>query len=95
MVFPEWIPLEERADRGQCDAEMPEENLVFGSTRRVIANPKRYEALGSGEFIHHASMGSGQKEQKRRRICSVLKSCRLSTSNASPAITPAETTRPA
>jgi hypothetical protein len=31
----------------------------------VIAKLKRYEALGVDDFIYYASLGLGQKEQKR------------------------------
>jgi alkanesulfonate monooxygenase SsuD/methylene tetrahydromethanopterin reductase-like flavin-dependent oxidoreductase (luciferase family) len=63
--FPRQIPLEELTDREQYNAEMLEENLMFGSPDEVIAKLKRYEALGVDEFIYYASMGLGQKEQKR------------------------------
>ncbi len=63
--FPKKIPLEELADREQYNAEMLEENLMFGSPEQVIDKLKRYEALGVDEFIYYASMGLGQKEQKR------------------------------
>ncbi len=63
--FPKKIPLEELTDREQYNAEMLEENLMFGSPDEVIAKLKRYEALGVDDFIYYASMGLGQKEQKR------------------------------
>ena len=63
--FPKQIPLEELTDREQYNAEMLEENLMFGSPETVIAKLKRYEALGVDEFIYSASMGLGQQEQKR------------------------------
>ena len=47
----------------------PKDRLVTvkeGAGRdEVIAKLKRYEALGVDEFIYYASMGLGQKEQKR------------------------------
>ncbi|MDH3221287.1 MAG: LLM class flavin-dependent oxidoreductase [Gammaproteobacteria bacterium] len=63
--FPKQIPLEELADREQYNADMLEENLMFGTPEQVIAKLKRYEALGVDEFIYYASMGLGQKEQKK------------------------------
>jgi alkanesulfonate monooxygenase SsuD/methylene tetrahydromethanopterin reductase-like flavin-dependent oxidoreductase (luciferase family) len=62
--FPKQIPLQELTDREQYNAEMLEENLMFGSPSEVIAKLRRYEALGVDDFIYYASMGLGQKEQK-------------------------------
>ena len=63
--FPKRIPLEELAEREQYDPEMLEQNLMFGTPEVVIEKLRRYEALGVDEFIYYASMGLGQKEQKR------------------------------
>ena len=63
--FPKRIPLDELTDREQYNADMLEENLMFGSPEEVITKLKRYEALGVDDFIYYASMGLGQKEQKR------------------------------
>ena len=63
--FPKKIPLEELTDREQYNADMLEENLMFGSPEQVIEKLKRYEALGVDEFIYYSSMGLGHKEQKR------------------------------
>ena len=63
--FPRQIPLEELADRDQYNAEMLEENLMFGSPDEVIEKIKRYEALGVDEFIYYSSMGLGQEQQKQ------------------------------
>jgi len=63
--FPKQIPLAELTDREQYNAEMLEENLMFGSPEAVIAKLKRYEALGVDDFIYYASLGLGHKEQKR------------------------------
>ena len=63
--FPKRIPLEELTDREQYNADMLEENLMFGSPEDVIAKLKRYEALGVDDFIYYASLGLGHKEQKR------------------------------
>lgn len=63
--FPKKIPLEELTDREQYNPDMLEQNLMFGSPEDVIAKLKQYQALGVDEFIYYASMGLGQKEQKR------------------------------
>jgi len=63
--FPKRIPLEELADREQYNPDMLEQNLMFGRPQQVIEKLRRYEALGVDEFIYYASMGLGQKEQKR------------------------------
>ncbi len=63
--FPKKIPLEDLSDREQYNPEMLEANLMFGYPEAVIAKLQRYEALGVDEFIYYASMGLGQKEQKR------------------------------
>ena len=62
--FPKQIPLEELTDREQYNADMLEQNLMFGSPDEVIAKLKLYEELGVDDFIYYASMGLGQKEQK-------------------------------
>jgi len=62
--FPKKIPLDELADREQYNADMLEQNLMFGSPDEVIAKLKQYEALGVDDFIYYASMGLGHKQQK-------------------------------
>lgn len=63
--FPRQIPLDELTNRDEYNADMLEENLMFGSPDRVIEKLKRYEALGIDEFIYYASMNLGHAEQKR------------------------------
>ena len=63
--FPRRIPLEELADREQYNADMLEENLMFGAPDDVIAKLKRYQALGVDDFIYYASMGLDHDRQKR------------------------------
>ncbi|NNE64665.1 MAG: hypothetical protein HKN34_11330 [Gammaproteobacteria bacterium] len=63
--FPKRIPLQELTDREQYNADMLEENLMFGRPEDVIAKLRRYEALGVDDFIYYASMGLGHKQQKR------------------------------
>ncbi len=41
--FPKQIPLEELTDREQYNADMLEQNLMFGSPEEVIAKLKLYE----------------------------------------------------
>lgn len=63
--FPKQIPLAELANRDEYNAEMLEENLMFGTPDEVIAKLKRYEKLGVEDFIYYASMGLGMDEQKK------------------------------
>lgn len=63
--FPKQIPLAELTDREQYNADMLEQNLMFGSPDDVIGKLRQYEALGVDDFIYYASMGLGHKEQKR------------------------------
>ena len=63
--FPKVIPLEQLSEREQYDPEMLEQNLMLGSPDDVIAKLKQYEELGVDEFVYMASMGLGQKEQKK------------------------------
>jgi len=63
--FPKQIPLEELANREEYNADMLEENLLFGNPDEVIAKLKRYQALGVEEFIYYASMGLSMEEQKK------------------------------
>ncbi len=44
---------------------MLSENLMFGTPEEVIAKLRKYEASGSTQFTYYASLGLGQKEQKR------------------------------
>ena len=62
--FPKQIPLEELTDREQYNADMLEENLMFGSPDDVIAKLKRYEALGVDEFHLLREHGAGAKRTK-------------------------------
>ena len=63
--FTKQIPLNELAGREQYDPEMLSQNLLFGSPDEIIEKLKLYEKLGVDEFIYYASMGLGQKEQKK------------------------------
>ena len=49
--------------RDEYNADMLEENLLFGTPDQVINKLKRYENLGVNNFIYYASMGLGHKEQ--------------------------------
>ncbi|MGB2436848.1 MAG: LLM class flavin-dependent oxidoreductase, partial [Candidatus Puniceispirillales bacterium] len=61
--FPKQIPLSELANRDEYNADMLEENLLFGSPDEVIEKLKRYEDLGVDSFIYYASMGMPLDEQ--------------------------------
>ena len=63
--FPKRIPLNELAGRKEFDAEMLEENLMFGSPDAVIEKLKRYEKLGVDQYIYYASMGLDMESQKK------------------------------
>lgn len=63
--FPKRIPLNELAGRKEFDAEMLEENLMFGSPDVVIEKLKRYEKLGVDQYIYYASMGLDMESQKK------------------------------
>ena len=63
--FPKRIPLNELAGRKEFDAEMLEENLMFGSPDTVIEKLKRYEKLGVDQYIYYASMGLDMESQKK------------------------------
>ena len=52
-------------DREQYNADMLENNLMFGSPETVIEKLRAYEALGVDEFIYYASMGLDRERQKR------------------------------
>ena len=63
--FPKQIPLAELANRDEYNADMLEENLLFGTPDQVIGKLKRYQDLGVEDFIYYASMGLGMDAQKK------------------------------
>lgn len=63
--YPETPSMEELQNNPRLDAKMLQENMLFGTPDEVIAKLKLYENLGTDEFIYYASLGLGQKEQKR------------------------------
>jgi alkanesulfonate monooxygenase SsuD/methylene tetrahydromethanopterin reductase-like flavin-dependent oxidoreductase (luciferase family) len=63
--FPKQIPLSDLANRDEYNAEMLEENLLFGAPDQVIAKLKRYQDLGVDDFIYYASMGLAMDTQKK------------------------------
>lgn len=63
--FPKELDLASIANRAEYDPRMLHENLMFGTPDEVIAKLKPYEELGVDAFIYYASLGLGQKEQKR------------------------------
>ncbi len=63
--FPRQIPFEQLKNRDEYNPRMLSENLMFGTPDEIIAKLRRYADLGVDEFIYYATMGLGQKEQKR------------------------------
>ena len=63
--FPRAIEFSELANREEYDPKMLHANLLFGTPDEVIAKLKRYEEHGVDEFVYYASLGLGQREQKR------------------------------
>ncbi|MGB2533839.1 MAG: LLM class flavin-dependent oxidoreductase [Candidatus Puniceispirillum sp.] len=62
--FPKQIPLDELENRDEYNADMLQENLMFGTPEEVINKLKRYEALGVDAFIYYASMNLDMASQK-------------------------------
>ena len=62
--FPKQIPLDELENRDEYNADMLQENLMFGTPEQVINKLKRYEALGVDAFIYYASMNLDMASQK-------------------------------
>ena len=62
--FPKQIPLDELENRDEYNADMLQENLMFGTPEEVISKLKRYEALGVDAFIYYASMNLDMASQK-------------------------------
>jgi alkanesulfonate monooxygenase SsuD/methylene tetrahydromethanopterin reductase-like flavin-dependent oxidoreductase (luciferase family) len=63
--FPKQTPLEALENRAEFDANMLNENLMFGTAEQIVEKLKPYEALGVDSFIYYASLGLDQKSQKR------------------------------
>ena len=63
--FPKAIEFSELANREEYDPKMLHDHLLFGTPDEVITKLKRYEEIGVDEFIYYASLGLGQREQKR------------------------------
>ena len=61
--FPAQTPLAELVNRDEYNADMLEENLLFGSPDQAIEKLKRYQNLGVDSFIYYASMGLEHDEQ--------------------------------
>ena len=61
--FPAQTPLSELVNRDEYNAEMLEENLLFGSPEQAIEKLKKYQQLGVDSFIYYASMGLDHHEQ--------------------------------
>jgi alkanesulfonate monooxygenase SsuD/methylene tetrahydromethanopterin reductase-like flavin-dependent oxidoreductase (luciferase family) len=63
--FPKEVALEALGNRDEYNPQMLHENLMFGTPDEVIAKLRLYEDIGVDQFTYYASMGLGQKEQKR------------------------------
>ncbi len=63
--FPEEVPLEELDGNFRYDADMLEENLMFGTPDQVIDKLRRYQSIGVDSFIYYASMGLDMDVQIR------------------------------
>jgi len=61
--FPAQTPLSELVNRDEYNADMLEENLLFGSPDQAIEKLKNYQRLGVDSFIYYASMGLDHDEQ--------------------------------
>jgi hypothetical protein len=61
--FPAQTPLSELVNRDEYNADMLEENLLFGSPDQAIEKLKKYQRLGVDSFIYYASMGLDHDEQ--------------------------------
>ena len=61
--FPAQTPLADLVNRDEYNANMLEENLLFGSPEIAIEKLKRYQSLGVDSFIYYASMGLDHNEQ--------------------------------
>jgi alkanesulfonate monooxygenase SsuD/methylene tetrahydromethanopterin reductase-like flavin-dependent oxidoreductase (luciferase family) len=61
--FAAQTPLAELVNRDEYNADMLEENLLFGSPDQAIEKLKRYQNLGVDSFIYYASMGLEHAEQ--------------------------------
>lgn len=63
--FPEAVSLESLEGNLRVDANMLEENLMFGAPETIIEKLNAYESLGVDAFIYYASLGLPINEQKR------------------------------
>lgn len=63
--FPKQIPLDALQNRVEFDADMLNENLMFGTPDQIIEKLKPYEAIGVDSFIYYASLGLDHQSQKR------------------------------
>ena len=63
--FAKEVDLAALTNRDEYDPRMLHDHLMFGTPDEAIAKLKPYEELGVDAFIYYASLGLGQKEQKR------------------------------
>ena len=63
--FPEKVSLESLEGNVRVNAEMLEENLMFGTPDEVVKKMALYQELGIDSYIYYASMGMDMAQQKR------------------------------
>lgn len=63
--FPEKVSLESLEGNVRVNAEMLEENLMFGTPDEVVKKLSLYQGLGISSYIYYASMGMDMAQQKR------------------------------
>ena len=63
--FAAGAELEDLTNRDEYNPKMLRENLMFGTPDEIIRKLKLYAELGVDHFTYYASLGLGQKEQKR------------------------------
>jgi len=63
--FAAGVELADLANRDEYNPKMLHENLMFGTPDEIIRKLRLYEDLDVDHFTYYASLGLGQKEQKR------------------------------
>lgn len=63
--FPKAVDFSALANRDEYNPKMLHDNLLFGTPDEVVAKLQSYADLGVDEFVYYASLGLGQREQKR------------------------------
>ena len=63
--FAAGVELADLANRDEYNPKMLHENLMFGTPEEIIRKLRLYEEQDVDHFTYYASLGLGQKEQKR------------------------------